>query len=91
MIIRKSDGWLTAMVGNELVMMSVEQGSYIALNEVGSRIWTLIDAPQSLDEICGTLEREFEVEPAVCRVEAEAFVNTLVEYGAALLDPEAAI
>ena len=65
MIIRKSDGWLTAMVGNELVMMSVEQGSYIALNEVGSRIWTLIDAPQSLDEICGTLEREFEVEPAV--------------------------
>jgi hypothetical protein len=53
---RKGD-WLSARVGDELVMMSAEQGHYIGLSEVGARIWELIAEPVELDELCERLAR----------------------------------
>ncbi|MEJ0043363.1 MAG: PqqD family protein [Rhizomicrobium sp.] len=59
--IRKKDGWLTAEVRDELVMMSVDTGKYIGLNEVGARIWQLLETPQSREALCAQLVREFDV------------------------------
>ena len=52
MIVRKQGDWLSAKVGDELVMMSAEKGKYIGLSEVGARIWELIDMPQEIDAVC---------------------------------------
>ena len=41
MMVRRQGEWLTAKVGDELVMMSTERANYIGLNEVGVRIWEL--------------------------------------------------
>ena len=43
MMVRKQGDWLSAKVGDELVMMSAEKGNYIGLSEVGARIWELIE------------------------------------------------
>lgn len=87
MIARRTGDWITAKVGDELVMMSAENGRYLGLNEVGSRVWELIEAPRELVDLCGVLELEFDVTPEVCRAEVEAFLNELVSNGAATLDP----
>jgi hypothetical protein len=87
MLIRKQGDWLAAKVGDELVMMSAEKGNYIGLSEVGARIWELIETPREVDAVCGELQKEFEVEPEVCRAEVETFLNELVKYGAIALDP----
>ena len=87
MIARRIGDWLTAPVGEELVMMSAEHGKYLGLNEVGRRVWELIEEPRDVGELCRTLENEFEVTPDVCRAEVETFLNELVENGAATLDP----
>jgi hypothetical protein len=86
MICRQSD-WLSAKVGDELVMMSAEKGNYIGLSEVGARIWEIIETPSDLEAVCVRLQQEYEVEPAVCRNEVEAFLNELVKHGAIALDP----
>ena len=39
MAIRKSGDWLCARVGDEVMMMSASQGSYIGLDTTGARIW----------------------------------------------------
>jgi hypothetical protein len=83
---RKGD-WLSAKVGEELVMMSAEQGHYIGLSEVGARIWELIAEPMELDELCGQLEREFVVAPETCRAEVRAFLGELAAQQAAALGP----
>ena len=44
MMVRRKDGWLSAKVGDELVMMSAEKGNYIGLSDVGARIWELLRA-----------------------------------------------
>lgn len=87
MIVRKQGDWLSAKVGDELVMMSAEKGNYIGLTEVGARIWELIDTPQDIDAVCAQLQDEFEVAPEVCRAEVETFLNELVKHGAIALDP----
>jgi hypothetical protein len=90
MVVRKQGDWLTAKVGDELVMMSAERGNYIALSEVGARIWELIETPQDVEAVCVRLQDEYEVAPDTCRAEVESFLNELVQHGAVAFDPPAA-
>jgi hypothetical protein len=87
MLIRRQGDWLSAKVGDELVMMSAEKGNYIGLSEVGARIWEIIETPSKLEAVCARLQQEYEVDPDVCRAEVEAFLNELVKHGAIALDP----
>jgi hypothetical protein len=86
MIVRRDGDWLTAKVGEELVMMSAERGNYLGLSEVGTRVWELIEAPRDLDDICALLEAEFDVAPETCRREVEEFLDDLVKHGAAAFE-----
>jgi len=85
-MIKRQDGWLAAQVGDELVMMSVDSGVYIGLNDIGARVWDLIETPRDLSEICSTLSDEFETTPENCRPEVEAFLAQLQQRGAVSLD-----
>jgi hypothetical protein len=87
MIARRVGDWISAPVGEELVMMSVEHGKYLGLNGMGRRVWDLIERPRELADLCRTLEKEFEVTPEVCRTEIETFLDEMVRNGAVALDP----
>jgi hypothetical protein len=86
MIVRRQGDWLSAKVGDELVMMSAEQGNYLGLSEVGTRVWELIETPRDFDAICAQLETEFEVSAETCRAEVEDFLKELAKHGAVALD-----
>jgi hypothetical protein len=90
MLISRQGDWLSAKVGDELVMMSAEKGNYIGLSEVGARIWEIIETPREFEAVCARIEQEYEVEPSVCRAEVEAFLNELVKHGAITIDPPTA-
>jgi len=87
MLVCKKGDWLSAKVGDELVMMSPESGYYVGLSEVGARIWELIDTPQDLDSVCRQLLDEYDIAADICRTEVEAFLNELVKHDAVALDP----
>lgn len=86
MIVRRHGDWLSAKVGDELVMMSAEKGNYIGLSGVGARIWQLIETPQDFETVCMKLLDEFDVAPEICRTEVESFFNELMKHGAITLD-----
>ena len=85
-MVRRQGDWLSAKVGNELVMMSAEKGNYIGLSEVGARIWDIIETPNDIEAVCAQLQEEYEVAPETCRAEVESFLNELVKHGAIALD-----
>jgi hypothetical protein len=87
MVVRRQGDWLSAKVGDELVMMSAARGNYIGLSEVGARIWELIDTPQEIDAVCVQLQSEYDVAPETCRAEVERFLNEMMQHGAVALDP----
>lgn len=85
MIERKGD-WLSARVGDEIMMMSPEHGKYIGVNEVGARIWELIETPCDAATVYTELQREFDVSPETCKAEVDSFLAEMARHGAIALD-----
>ncbi|MEI9994407.1 MAG: PqqD family peptide modification chaperone [Rhizomicrobium sp.] len=87
--IARAEGWLTARVGDELIMMSGSTGRYIGLTETGSRIWELLAEPLALAPLCDALEAEYDAPRDVVEAEVVAFLRDLAAHGAVHLTPAA--
>jgi hypothetical protein len=68
----------------ELVVTSLSMGGFLRLDDVGRRIWTLLEEGKDLESVIDTLTREFDVDASACRADVEAFFESLAERG--LLD-----
>ena len=90
MLVRRQDHWIIATVGDEIVMMCERSEKYIGLNKVGARIWSLIETPRTVDDICELLIRRFKVAPEICRSEVQSFLQELEQNGAVVLAPSPA-
>jgi hypothetical protein len=80
-VFRKTAELLESDVGEEIVALDVNQGQCYGLNAVGSRVWRLLDTPMSIQDICGTLRDEYEVEPEVCHEEVSRLLADLQSEG----------
>lgn len=75
-VMRHEDINVTNLDG-EKVMMDLEKGKYFALNEVGSRIWDIIDRPVSVKEITGILLKEYDIDEKSCQDEVINFIGRM--------------
>lgn len=64
---------------DEIVMLDLELGKYFALNPVASRVWELLEKPNSIEELCKSLLNEYQVEEEQCKKEVEALLEQLVK------------
>ena len=71
---RRRDVMFTTVDG-EVLVLDVEQGQCFGMNAVASEVWVLLEHPRTLDEICGKLIEQFEIESNQCREE----IGTLLE------------
>jgi len=53
-------------LAEEAVILDLKAGVYYSLNDVGARIWYLIQEPKSVSDIRNTILQEFDVEPERC-------------------------
>lgn len=81
-ITRHSD-ILSAEIGGEAVMMSIEKGAYFGLNPIATRIWDLIDQPQSIDELIAVISEEYDVSDEQCAADVQEFVADMLARGIA--------
>ena len=58
--------------------MSVDKGKYYRLDDVGTRVWDLIEAPTTVDAVCDRLVQEFHVERATCEADVRALLERLL-------------
>ena len=75
---------LTSSIDGELVMLAVQTGQYHNLQGVGARIWELLEAPATLDQVAETIAAEYGVPLEQCRADALAFFQQL--QGAGLVE-----
>lgn len=73
---RKAD-LLFNEIDGELVMLSLENNEYYGMDEVASRIWTLLEKPISFKELINKLLDEYEVIEPQCSENTLSFLNTL--------------
>jgi len=72
---------LSAEVGNEVVLLSIEKGVYFGLNKVGARVWSLLDEFVPVQEVCATIVGEFEVTLEQCQEEVLQLLKDMREQG----------
>ena len=65
---------LARQVGDETVMLDLDNGTYYGLDQVGTRIWQLLAEGKTLAQVCDTMIEEYEVS----REEIERDVTRLV-------------
>ena len=61
----------------EMVLLNLATGVYFGLDPVGTRIWALIDAGRTVEQIVSAITAEYDVDAAVCRADLERFLATL--------------
>lgn len=83
--IKKNKDLVEAEFEDELVMMSIEKGSYLGLDSIGTRIWQLLEKPQEVVAICDQLQEEYEVEEAQCQQDVLKLLEDMAEQKVILL------
>lgn len=76
-IVARSEGWLSAWVGKEHVMMSADTGTCISLSETGGRIWELMEHPRPVQDICHDLAEEYDAAPSALKADVVSFLARL--------------
>ena len=66
-IISPTQGQISSDLGGEAVILNLDSGIYYGLNEVGARIWELVQQPQSFSELLRILLEEYDVSLEACR------------------------
>ena len=67
------------LIEGEAVLVNIEDGEVIHLNEVAAEIWSVIDGTRSVEEIVEHVNREFEAEIATIEKDVFDFLNQLIE------------
>lgn len=66
-IISPAKEQIASELGGEAVILSLASGMYYGLNEIGARIWELIQQPCAFNHIFHVLLEEYDVEPDICK------------------------
>lgn len=68
---------LFRIVDDEALLLDVRSGRYFSLDEVGTRIWELVDRHRSASAVVQSLDQEYDAELAVLWTDVQDFLATL--------------
>ena len=73
----------------DVVILNLKDSVYYGLNEVGGRIWELIQEPNEVGDIVDSLLDEYDVERERCNREVVDLITELVDKGLVEINNEA--
>lgn len=80
------DDFVEAEIDDEILALSIKQGTCYGMNLVASRIWNLLTKPIRICDLCAALLAVYRVDPEVCErqvldllegLRAEGLIRTL--------------
>jgi hypothetical protein len=79
--VRPNPDLLSSELEGEAVILDLSSGVYFGLNEVGARIWELLQAGRDLRSVRATLLEEFDVPPSRCEADLLELVRRMAADG----------
>lgn len=65
-IVERSPDQVSCDLAGESAILGLKNQTYYGLNEVGTRIWELLETPRTVGQIQGVLLQEFDVDAQQC-------------------------
>lgn len=76
-----ADNVLFQEVDGEAVLLSLDEGCYYGLDELGTRIWKLIGQELNEEQVAAAIVEEYDVDPEQARRDLDAFLGDLEQSG----------
>ena len=83
---RINDDAVFRELDGESIVLNLQTGTYFGLDEVGTRVWQLIEQYGALHAVRDALVAEFEVEPETAGRDLAQLVSDLADRGLVDLD-----
>jgi len=74
-----SDQILSSDLGDEIVMMSIDEGKYFSLRGPAGRVWELLKQPVTPKAMIDILIEEYDVSAEQCEDELIALINDMFD------------
>lgn len=74
------------IVGDEAVLLHLKSETYLGLDPVGTRMWTLLTESESVEKAYAALLEEYDVEGPCLRRDLQEFIGKLVEHDLVFLN-----
>lgn len=69
LVARSNKDYIAQPMGEEIIIMDVDAGKYIAINKMAAEIWAMLDKPVIVNDIVDTLLNRYEVSREQCERE----------------------
>lgn len=78
--VKYSDGQMAADLGGELAILNLKTGIYFGLDEVGARIWSLVNEKRTVREIRDVIMDEYAVDGPRCESDLVRLLTELARH-----------
>lgn len=68
-------------VNGDLMLLNARRATCYALAETGAYLWSLLDTPRSVAELCTLMIAHFAVDTQTCRGEVVAIIDDMMAEG----------
>jgi hypothetical protein len=85
-VISRAEGFSTAPVHDELMMLHVEQGAYYSLDPIAADIWSMIENPASVRDLSHRLQERYAVSAEQCQADVLEFLEDMRKNGMILIE-----
>ena len=82
---------ISSELNGAVVILNLASGVYYGLNQVGARIWELIQQPCTVEHIQSILVEEYDVTPDACQQELLRLLQELKNAGLVEVSDAAAV
>jgi len=70
---------ISADMDGDLVMMSVEQGTYYGLTGIAPQIWIALEEPKTANELFDALFPQYDVKSETLRRDIDSFLEEMLK------------
>lgn len=71
------EGVMTAPVDNDIVILNMVKNNYVSLDQIGRRLWDMLERPVLVAAMCDRLMEEFDGERSQIETDVLAFLQEL--------------
>jgi len=84
-VVGRAEGFTTARVHEELMMLNVDQGAYYSLDSIAADIWNILEQPARVSDIVERLRQRYDVTLERCQADVLEFLAEMQKNGMILL------
>jgi hypothetical protein len=78
---RNDSRFLSSVVDNELLLMDIKTGNYLALKTVGNVIWDILTKPITVSALITQILDEYDVSEEEGTIDTMDFLKQLLDHG----------